>query len=482
MNDKIKRGKAKIVATLGPATSSYDMIKALVEAGATMFRLNTSHGTEEIHAKNIETIRKVSKETGIYIPILVDLQGPKIRVGNIPEPIKIKEGQELILEATDKVNNPEIVPVDYEGIANDVKDGDKILLDDGNIGLAVTKVVNNQVYVKVLYGSLIKPRKGINLPGTTASLSAVTERDVEFIRFAVQYDADYLALSFVREASDIELAKKHIKNFGGYIPVIAKIEKPQAVENIESILKFADGIMVARGDLGIEMSPEEVPIVQKYIVDKTIRERKVCIVATQMLESMIENPIPTRAEASDVANAIFDGTDAVMLSGETAMGKHPVEAVKMMRKIASNVEDCSYCLSNLDLEINDNYELSPQAIANAAVKMAQDLNAKAILAFTHTGYTPRLISKLRPTVPVIAISDMESTCRRLNLFWDITTDCQNWDNVLDADLLEKIDEYIQTKTEYKIGERIIIIGSIPKLITGRTNFIRVHRIGAPMER
>ena len=482
MEEKIKRGKAKIVATLGPATSSYDMIKALVEAGATMFRLNTSHGTEEMHAANIEMIRKISKETGIYIPILVDLQGPKIRVGNIPNPIEIKEGQELILEATDKVNNSDIIPVDYEGIANDVKAGDKILLDDGNIGLSVLKVVNNQVYVKVLYGSLIKPRKGINLPGTTASLSAVTERDVEYIRFAVQYDADYIALSFVREASDIELAKKHIKNFGGYIPVIAKIEKPQAVENIESILKIADGIMVARGDLGIEMSPEEVPIVQKYIVDKTIRERKVCIVATQMLESMIENPIPTRAEASDVANAIFDGTDAVMLSGETAMGKHPVEAVKMMRKIASNVEDCSYCLSNLDLEINDNYELSPQAIANAAVKMAQDLNAKAILAFTHTGYTPRLISKLRPTVPVIAISDMESTCRRLNLFWDITTDCQNWDNVLDADLLEKIDEYIQTKTEYKIGERIIIIGSIPKLITGRTNFIRVHRIGAPMER
>ena len=482
MEEKIKRGKAKIVATLGPATSSHDMIKALVEAGATMFRLNTSHGTEEMHASNIETIRKVSKETGIYIPILVDLQGPKIRVGNIPNPIEIEEGQELILEATDKVNNSEIIPVDYEGIANDVKAGDKILLDDGNIGLSVLKVINNQVYVKVLYGSLIKPRKGINLPGTTASLSAVTERDVEYIRFAVQYDADYIALSFVREASDIELAKKHIKNFGGYIPVIAKIEKPQAVENIEGILKIADGIMVARGDLGIEMSPEEVPIVQKYIVDKTIRERKVCIVATQMLESMIENPIPTRAEASDVANAIFDGTDAVMLSGETAMGKHPIEAVKMMRKIASNVEDCSYCLSNLDLEINDNYELSPQAIANAAVKMAQDLNAKAILAFTHTGYTPRLISKLRPTVPVIAISDSESTCRRLNLFWDITTDCQNWDNVLDADLLEKIDEYIQTKTEYKIGERIIIIGSIPKLITGRTNFIRVHRIGAPMER
>ena len=197
---------------------------------------------------------------------------------------------------------------------------------------------------------------------------------------------------------------------------------------------------------------------------------------------MIEEPIPTRAEASDVANAILDGTDAIMLSGETAMGKYPTEAVRMMRKIASNVETCNFCLSNLDLEMNDRYELSPQAISNAAVKMAQDLNAKAILAFTHTGYTPRLLSKLRPTVPVIAISDMESTCRRLNLFWDIYADFRDWDTVLDADLLLKIDDYILTKTDFKKGERIIIIGSIPKLITGRTNFIRVHRIGAPMER
>ena len=482
MDSKIKREKTKIVATLGPSTSNYEMISQLVEAGASMFRLNTSHGTEEGHAANIEIIRKISQETGKYIPILIDLQGPKIRVGNIPNPIEIKEGQEIILEATDEVNNPDILPVDYEGIADDVKSGDKILLDDGNIGLVVTGVSNHQVHAKVLYGKLIKPRKGINLPGATASLSAVTERDVEYIRFAVEYDADYVALSFVREAKDIELAKKYIKDYGGNIPVIAKIEKPQAVENLEEILKVTDGIMVARGDLGIEMSPEEVPIVQKYIVDQTIRERKVCIVATQMLESMIEKPIPTRAEASDVANAILDGTDAIMLSGETAMGKHPVEAVKMMRKIATNVEDCNFCLSNLDLEMNDKYDLSPQAISNAAVKMAQDLNAKAILAFTHTGYTPKLLSKLRPTVPVIAISDMESTCRRLSLYWDIVADYKQWDTVLDADLLEKIDEYILTRTDYKKGERIIIIGSIPKLITGRTNFIRVHRIGAPMER
>ncbi len=482
MDEKFKRVKTKIVATLGPATSSYEMITQLVEAGATMFRLNTSHGTEEAHAENIKTIRKVSQETGKYIPILVDLQGPKIRVGNITTPVEIKAGQEIVLEATDDTTNPDIIPVDYEGIADDVKSGDKILLDDGKIGLEVVEVKNHQVRAKVLYGDLIRPRKGINLPGATASLDAVTERDREFIRFAVEYDADYVALSFVREAKDIELAKKYIKDFGGYIPVIAKIEKPQAVEHIEEILKVTDGIMVARGDLGIEMSPEEVPIVQKFIVDQTIRERKVCIVATQMLESMIENPIPTRAESSDVANAILDGTDAIMLSGETAMGKYPVEAVKMMRKIASNIEGCSFCLSNLDLEMNDKYELSPQAISNAAVKMAEDLQAKAILAFTHTGYTPKLLSKLRPTVPIIAISDMESTCRRLNLYWDIFADCREWDTVLDADLLEKIDDYILSKTSFKKGERIIIIGSIPKLITGRTNFIRVHRIGAPLER
>ena len=480
--NRFQRVKTKIVATLGPATSSYEMISQLVDAGASMFRLNTSHGSEEGHAANIEIIRKISKESGKFIPILVDLQGPKIRVGNIKEPVEIKEGQEIVLEATDDINNPAIIPVDYEGIADDVKPGDKVLLDDGNVGLQVIEVKNHQVHAKVLYGKVIKPRKGINLPGSTASLSAVTERDVEFIRFAVEYDADYVALSFVREARDIELAKKYIKDFGGNIPVIAKIEKPQAVEKLEEILKVADGIMVARGDLGIEMSPEEVPIVQKFIVDQTIRERKVCIVATQMLESMIENPIPTRAEASDVANAILDGTDAIMLSGETAMGKHPVDAVRMMRKIASNVEECNFCLSNLDLEMNDKYELSPQAISNAAVKMAEDLHAKAIMAFTHTGYTPKLLSKLRPTVPIIAISDMESTCRRLSLYWDIFADYKEWDTVLDADLLEKIDEYILSHTDFKKGERIIIIGSIPKLITGRTNFIRVHRIGAPLER
>ena len=474
---KNKRGKTKIVATLGPASSTYEMIYKLVKAGASMFRLNTSHGTCEGHLENIKNIRKVSKDLNENIPVLIDLQGPKIRVGNITEPIKISEGQVIQLKAG--VVSGDIIPVDYAGIADDVNSGDKILLDDGKVGLEVLKSEDGIVTAKVLYGEYIKPRKGINLPGSTASLDAVTERDIQFIKFAVENEADYIALSFVREANDIVLAKKYIADFGGDIPIIAKIEKPQAINNLDEIIKCADGIMVARGDLGIEMSPAEVPIVQKIIIDKTIKQRKVCIVATQMLESMIEEPLPTRAEASDIANAIMDGTDAVMLSGETAMGKYPVEAVSVMREIANNTEVCKFCLSNLTLDINECYELSPQAIANAAIKMAQDLNARAILTFSHTGYTPKLLAKLRPSVPVIAISDLESTCCRLNLYWGINAFQKSWDMVLDSNMLKMIDEYLLEHTDYKKDERIIIIGSIPKLITGRTNFIRVHRIGAP---
>ena len=477
----MKKGKTKIVATLGPATSSYEMIKKLTLAGASMFRLNSSHGTIEGHLENIKNIRRVSDELGLYIPFMIDLQGPKIRVGNIPAPMSINSGDRIVLKAGEYEEGSDYIPVDYDGIADDVKTGDKILLDDGKVGLCVCEVRDNKVYTEVLYGEEIKPRKGINLPGSTASLDAVTKRDKEFIKFAVENNADYIAQSFVREASDVIIAKKIIKAAGGDIPVIAKIEKPQAVKNLDEIIYEADGIMVARGDLGIEMSPAEVPIIQKVIIDKTIKQRRVCIVATQMLESMIEEPIPTRAEASDIANAIMDGTDAVMLSGETAMGKYPVEAVAMMREIANNTENCQFCLSNLILDINEHYELSPQAIANAAVKMAQDLHAKAILAFSHTGYTPKLLAKLRPQVPVIAISDMEKTCRKLNLYWGITPSHKEWDAVLDTNILKEIDKYIFENTSFKKDERIIIIGSIPKLITGRTNFIRVHRIGAEDE-
>lgn len=476
MHKTTQQGKTKIVATLGSATASYEMIEKLIKAGVSMFRLNTSHESVEVHTERLKTIREVSDKLNVFVPVLVDLQGPKIRVGTLTEPIQIEEGQ--IIKLTPKTAYADVIPVDYDGIVNDVKKGDRILLDDGKVGLEVVEALGDVVTTKVLYGKCIKSRKGINLPGTTASLSAVTQRDIQFIKFAVENQADYIALSFVREAKDIELANEYIAEFNGKIPVIAKIEKPQAIENIDEIIHKADGIMVARGDLGIEMSPEDVPIEQKMIIKKAVQQRKVCIVATQMLESMIEEPIPTRAEASDVANAIIDGTDAVMLSGETAMGKYPVEAVAMMRKIANNTENKKLCLSDLILDINECYDLSPQAIANACIKMADDINAKAILTFTHTGYTPRLLAKLRPSVPIIAISDDIATCRRLNLYWGITPYCQNWDCVLDSDMLYRIDDFIYENTDFKKDERIIIIGSIPKLITGRTNFIRVHRIGA----
>ena len=474
----IKKNKTKIVATLGPVSRDEKIIEEMILAGATMFRINTSHNTAEEHHQTIEKVKAVAKRLKTFIPIMVDLQGPKIRVGNLIEPVKIEPGKELVLEYGLEQTDPNIIPVDYKGVADDVYEGEYILLDDGKIKIQVIKKEGARVHVKVVHGELLKPRKGINIPGGTKSVSAITERDVDFIKFAVENEADYLALSFVRDKDDVLLARKYLSHFGADIPIIAKIEKPEAVKNINSILEVVDAVMVARGDLGIELSPEKVPIVQKQIIDAAFDYRKTCIVATQMLESMIEEPIPTRAEASDVANAILDGADAVMLSGETAAGKHPVEAVKMMAMIAHDVEQSDFCCYNLDLAMNPNYEPTPQAIAASAVKMAEDLGAKAILAFTHTGYTSKLLSKLRPSVPVIAISDQEKTCRKLNIYWDMHPYCKDWDVVLNDELLKKIDKLLLEKTEYKKDDRVIIIGSIPNLITGRTNFVRVHRMCA----
>jgi len=470
--------KTKIVATLGPASNSEEMIEKLVLAGASMFRINTSHNTAEEHSNTIKKIRKVEKKLKTFIPIMVDLQGPKIRVGNLIEPIPLTVGQELVFEYGLEQTDPNVIPVDYKGIAEDVSVGECILLDDGKIKIEVIDRMDNRVKVKVLHGELLKPRKGINIPGKTRSLSAITERDVDFIKFAVDHDADYLALSFVRDKDDILLARKYLSHFGADIPIISKIEKPEAVDNIKSILNVTDAVMVARGDLGIELSPKKVPIVQKQIVEMALKLRKTCIVATQMLESMIEDPIPTRAEASDVANAILDGADAVMLSGETAMGKNPVEAVSMMSMIASEVESSSFCKYAIDLPMIDDYEPTPQAIAASAVKMAEDLGAKAIFAFTHTGYTPKLLSKQRAKVPVIAISDLTKTCRKLKLCWDVQPFERDWDVVLNDEFLKKLDKFILENTNFKKDERVIIIGSIPRLITGRTNFLRVHRICA----
>lgn len=467
--------RTKIVATIGPAVDSSEGIKKLLELGVNVFRLNTSHGTMEDHLEKFKTIRSVCDKYDYNAAIMIDLQGPKIRVGNLEKDIELKTGQKAIFahNSTEK----DIIPVDYEGIANDVSKGNKILLDDGKIQAIVKDVQDNKVYVEITNGGILKPRKGLNIPGATNSLNAVTKRDIEFIKFAVENKADYIALSFVRTKEDVLLAKKYINDLKADIPIISKLEKPQAIENLESIVSVSDCIMVARGDLGIELSPVEVPICQKQIIEECNKQKKPVIVATQMLESMINEPIPTRAESSDVANAILDGADAVMLSGETSVGKFAFEAVETMAKIAKTVENSEFYKFDNDFKISEEMAITRQAIAFGADKMLKYVNAKALLSFSHFGYSTRLMSKLKPSVPIIMVTDLKETQRKMALNWGVFAFCKNWDDVLGSELLINIDNFLINEIGLKQGDYVIITGSAPKLITGRTNFVRVHKIG-----
>ena len=467
--------RTKIVATIGPAVDSSEGIKKLLELGVNVFRLNTSHGTMEDHLEKFKTIRSVCDKYDYNAAIMIDLQGPKIRVGNLEKDIELKTGQKAIFahNSTEK----DIIPVDYEGIANDVSKGNKILLDDGKIQAIVKDVQDNKVYVEITNGGILKPRKGLNIPGATNSLNAVTKRDIEFIKFAVENKADSIALSFVRTKEDVLLAKKYINDLKADIPIISKLEKPQAIENLESIVSVSDCIMVARGDLGIELSPVEVPICQKQIIEECNKQKKPVIVATQMLESMINEPIPTRAESSDVANAILDGADAVMLSGETSVGKFAFEAVETMAKIAKTVENSEFYKFDNDFKISEEMAITRQAIAFGADKMLKYVNAKALLSFSHFGYSTRLMSKLKPSVPIIMVTDLKETQRKMALNWGVFAFCKNWDDVLGSELLINIDNFLINEIGLKQGDYVIITGSAPKLITGRTNFVRVHKIG-----
>ena len=474
MNSKFKK-RTKIIATIGPSVDSEGKIKKLLEAGVNVFRLNTSHGTMQDHLEKFKTIRKVCKENDYNAAIMIDLQGPKIRVGSLEKDIELQTGEKAIFAHNSTEKN--VIPVDYEGIANDVVKGSKILLDDGKIQAIVEDVKNDKVYVKITNGGMLKSRKGLNIPGTTNSLSAVTKKDIDFIKFAVENKADYIALSFVRQKEDVLLAKKYINDLKADIPVISKLEKPQAIENLESIVSVSDCIMVARGDLGIELSPVEVPICQKKIIEECNKQKKPVIVATQMLESMINEPIPTRAESSDVANAILDGADAVMLSGETSVGKFAIQAVETMAKIAKTVENSKFYKFDNDFKISEEMAITRQAIAFGADKMLKYVNAKALLSFSHFGYSTRLMSKLKPSVPIIMISDLKETCRKMALCWGVYSFYKMWDDVLKAELLINIDNFLINEIGLKKGDYVIITGSAPKLISGRTNFIRVHKIG-----
>lgn len=467
--------RTKIVATIGPSVNSEEKIEKLILKGANVFRLNTSHGDMEDHQKKFDMLRAAAKKVGVYCAIMVDLQGPKIRVGNLESNIELKKGSCAVFAHNSSAK--EVIPVDYQGIAKDVSPKSKILLDDGKIQVVVDKIEDNKVYTTVVNGGILKPRKGLNIPGSTNSLEAVTKKDIEFIKFAVDNKADYIALSFVREKDDVLLAKKYINDLGADIPVISKLEKPQAIDNLAEIVEVSDCIMVARGDLGIELSSVEVPICQKKIIEECIKQKRPVIVATQMLESMIEEPIPTRAESSDVANAIIDGADAVMLSGETSVGAYPIEAVETMAKIARSVEKSDFYHYDNEFEIEEDLAITRQAIAYGADKMLKFVNAKAILSFSHFGFSTRLMSKLKPSVPIILVSDNEKTCQKMSLFWSVYPYLKKWDEVLGADLLVNIDHFLINEIGLKKGDYVIITGSAPKLISGRTNFVRVHKIG-----
>lgn len=467
----------KIIATLGPSSETKEQIKALAGAGVTMFRLNSSHGDEAEHLKRLNYIREVEKEAGYPIPVLLDLQGPKIRVGHLPQPVELVKDEIVKFRHQDDFED-NIIPVDYQGMARDVKPGEKIMMDDGKLIVEVVKIEKDVISAKVLAGGLLQQRKGINVPGSQGSLKVLSERDIQFVKFAIDNEIDYLGLSFVRDVKDILELKEVIKKYNGKIKIISKIEKPQALKNIDEIITKSAGIMVARGDLGIEISPEKVPIVQKEIIKKANAQRKVVIVATQMLESMVENPIPTRAEASDVANAIIDGTDAIMLSGETAAGKYPLEAVKMMESIAINVENSDVMKHNYyPKDLLDAHNDDSIAICSAIIDMVEKIDVKAILALTASGYTPKLLSKAKPSVPILTFCPSYRNTRRMVLYSDVFPVEMNLDGVTQG-TLEVLDTCLIERFKCKPGDKVIITGALPDLLIGKTNFIKLHEVGS----
>ncbi len=417
-NIDLKR-RTKIVATIGPATQSEEIITDLIKAGVTTFRLNFSHGDHKDHQERIKTIRKVSKKLDLDIGILQDLQGPKIRLGRFKDgPVKVKKGDKFLLTSNEVECTKSIANVTYNKLAEEVTSGKRILLDDGKIEMIVEKVdiANNLLECKVTVGGVLSNNKGVNFPDVQLSVKALTDKDIEDLEFGLTVGVDWIALSFVRNPSDINEIKNLINKNGHSIPVIAKIEKFEAIDQIDSILPLCDGVMVARGDLGVEMPAEEVPLLQKELIRKANTLGIPIITATQMLDSMASNPRPTRAEVSDVANAILDGTDAVMLSNETAVGDFPVEAVETMATIARRIER-DYPLKAIESHLPSTI---PNAISAAVSNIARQLDAGAIIPLTKSGSTARNVSKFRPPTPILATTTERSVARRLQLVWGVT--------------------------------------------------------------
>jgi len=467
--------RTKIIATIGPASSSPEMIERLMEAGVDLMRLNFSHGSNEGKREIIGIIRRICERRGREIGILADLQGPKIRTGRMENAaIPLVRGARIDITTDEVLGTPELISTIYEGLPRDVKPGSRILLDDGLIEFRVQSVQGNRVQCVVAEGGILKDLKGINLPGVDVSTPSLSEKDRADLEFCLEMRVDYIALSFVRRASDVEEIKRIIYEHDLHIPVVAKIEKPEALRNFKAILKVTDAVMVARGDLGVEVNAEKVPLFQKKIIRACNEAGKPVITATQMLESMINHPRPTRAETSDVANAILDGTDAVMLSGETASGQFPVEAVRTMVKIAADVE--KYEMQHLPLGKAIHSQNIPEAVAEAACRAAATLHAKAIAAFTQSGSTAALISRFRPPLPIVAFTPFAEIERRLSLYWGVRT--KRVGSLGGSDDQIRIVEETLLRAGGRKGDIVVITMGSPIEARGSTNLMKVHKLGA----
>jgi pyruvate kinase len=477
--------RTKIVCTLGPASGTKEKIAELVKAGMNVARLNFSHGTHEDHARMIKIIRTIAEETGEPIAILQDLQGPKIRVGELPkEGVELKPGAQVVF-TTGKANIPKKLPVTYANLHKDVKPGERLLFDDGLMSGKVVKVAGQDVTCEIIDGGILFSHKGMNMPDTKVSASAMSEKDMDDVKFGVVQHVDWVALSFVRSAKDILDLKFLIKQYeqelgilhGAEHPIriVAKIEKGEAVESIDDILEVVDGIMVARGDLGIEMRAEEVPLIQKRLIDKCLAAAKPVIVATQMLDSMIRNPRPTRAEVSDIANAVIDHTDAVMLSGETASGKYPQEAVQTMAKVIREAESSVYDNLQPGRIKKASKQSTEEAVSEVAKILASDIEAEGILVASMSGDTGRLVSRHRPEKPIYVATDEERIQRQLNLSWGVVPfllpRCRTVEELVERSL-----SVLKKNRSVRKGDRIIVVAGEPVGVPGRVNLVEIREV------
>ncbi|MBI5587002.1 MAG: pyruvate kinase [Deltaproteobacteria bacterium] len=477
MSASLNSRKTKIVATLGPATSSLTAIEELIKAGVNVVRLNFSHGTREEHGRLISSVREVSKRLELPVGILLDLQGPRIRTGLIKGGgMELKPGQTIAITAKE-TGGPAVITTTYADLYRDVAPGDRILMDDGLIEARVLKVTGEDIECEVVYGGFLKEHKGMNLPGVNVSAPSLSEKDREDLDFGIDNGADFIALSFVRKAADIFELKERLKKKDAEIPIIAKIEKAEAIENLDSILEEADGIMIARGDLGVELSAEVIPVLQKKLISRANEAGKVVITATQMLESMIHNPRPTRAEASDVANAVFDGTDALMLSGETAVGKYAVKAVEMMVKIAGEAEEAAMAQKHFLRRKKAAAGSFAQAVAFAAHAAGAEVGAKAIVVFTQTGETARIISKTRPASPIVAFTPLEKTWRRMSITWGLQPFLIKFGGHTD-EMICRGEAALLNYGLAGFGDTIVIVSGTKVGMRGATNMMKIDWIGS----